>query len=188
MKKLNKTIGAVALALLALLAITFTASAQPIQLKSITLTNFNIGTLYYPLGGSNVSQGEGTYFYTGGTNTVTLTNAQTIYAPSTAASFSLAALQNVPVWWSLAVTCGNAGTSNTVVGLDLSPDGVYWTSNTVTATIASAGTATNVANIYFPLNNGTNVFSGYSRGRWSYASTAQTNNVTLLQNRLQAVR
>ena len=163
------------------------AAAQE-YLHGYQLTNTVFGTAYYPLGGTNQSQGDGVYLYTGGTNSVTLTNTQTLYAPATATAISLAPFQNVPAWWNLATTAAGAGTSNTVVGLDLTADGVYWNSNAITATIAQAGTGTNIALVYFPLSNGTNVFSGWSQARWSYASTTQTNNVTLLQNRLQLVR
>lgn len=159
------------------------------RLRAYPLVNSGIGTAYAPAGGSNVMTTLGVYVLAGNTNTVTLTNGQSIYAPSTATAFSCAPLQNVPVWWNLAATASGAGTSNTVVGIDLTADGTYWVSNALTATIAMNGTSTNVALIYFPLSsNGTNAFSGWSQWRWSYASTSQTNNVTLLQNRLQVVR
>jgi len=126
-------------------------------------------------------------FPTGGSN-VTLTNSQATYAPGTAVPVALNGLQTVPVWWVVTTTSAGAGTSNTVVGLDLSADGTYWSSNALTATIAQTGTGTNIALTYFPVNNGTNVFSGYQLARWSYASTAQLTNVTLLVNQLQAYR
>ena len=179
----------IVIAVLGLVAAISTPNASAQQrLRPFVLHNTAIGTAYDLLGGTQQNQGEGVYVYTGGTNSVTLTNAQSIYAPTTAVPFSLAPLQNVPVWWNLAATAAGTGTSNTVVGLDLSADGVYWTSNSITATIAQTGTGTNIALVYFPLNNGTNVFSGWSQARWSYASTAQTNNVTLLANQLQVVR
>ena len=158
------------------------------RLRNYQLQNTGIGTAYFLTGGSNTVVGAGRVVYQGGTNSVTLTNSQTIYAPSTAVAMSCAPLQNVPVWWNLAATASGAGTSNTVVGIDLTADGTYWVSNAVTATIAQNGTGTNVALVYFPLSNGTNVFSGWSQWRWSYASTAQPNNVTLLANQLQVVR
>lgn len=158
------------------------------RLRGYQLQNSALGTAYFLTGGSNTIVGSGRVVYQGGTNSVTLTNAQSIYAPTSAVPISLAPLQNVPVWWNLATTAANTGTSNTVVGLDLTADGTYWVSNAVTATIAQTGTGTNVALVYFPLSNGTNVFSGWSQARWSYASTTQTNNVTLLQNQLQVVR
>jgi prepilin-type N-terminal cleavage/methylation domain-containing protein len=156
------------------------------QMVKKQLQNTTFGTGYFLAGGSNVLWQDGTTIYTGGTNSVTLTNAQATYSPATATPISLAFAQNVPVWWLLATTSANAGTSNTVVGLDLTADGVYWTSNSVTATIAQTGTGTNTSLVYFPLNNGTNVFSGWTQARWSYAQTAQLTNVTLLQNQLQS--
>lgn len=178
-------VGVAALAL----AMSFESNAQAQErLRMFQLINTSIGTGYYLTGGTNQNQGEGVYVYTGGTNSITLTNSQTIYAPTSAVPFSLAPFQNVPVWWNLTTTAAGAGTSNTVVGVDLTADGVYWQSNAVSATIAQTGTGTNIALVYFPLNNGTNVFSGWSQARWSYASTTQTNNVTLLQNQFQLVR
>lgn len=130
------------------------------------------------------------YAMQGGTNSVTATNAQTLYSPSTAKAVFLGGMQNVPVYWDVAVTAAGAGTSNTVVGLDLSADenGVYWASNALTTTIAQVGTGTNTSHVLLGVTNGVNALSGYQWARWGYISTTQTNNVTLLQNHLRNFR
>jgi hypothetical protein len=179
------------------LATGFESSAQAQErFRAFQLQNTAFGTTYFLSGGTNQSQGEGTYVYTGGTNSVTITNnagggAVSYYSNSTAIPFPLGFAQNVPVWWDLAATASGTGTSNLVFGLDLSFDNVNWISNAVTATLALTG-SNNLATavVYFPLGNGgsTNIFSGYTWGRWSYISTTQTNPVTVSQNQLQVYR
>lgn len=169
-KMIRNCIAAVALAVVTL---SLTAEAQ-LQFKALPLTNSAFPTAYAPVNR---------------TNTVTITNSAT-WSPTGASLVNLAPLQGVPVWWDVATSAGGIGTSNTVLAVDLSSDaqGQYWASNAVSVTVAQTGTNVNNLHAYFALNNGTNVFSGYQWARWSYASTAQTNGVTLLQNEFKVVR
>lgn len=157
------------------------------------MTNTAFGTAYFLTGGSNIVTGNGYQIYQGGTNSVTLTNllaSQNVISnsPSTATPFSLDFAQNVPVWWDASAYAGGTGTSNLVLQLDLSPNGSTWIVQAVTATLPLTGTSTNEQLFYFALSNGTNVFSGYSWARWSFAYSTQTNNVTVVKNQLQVYR
>jgi hypothetical protein len=162
--KLNKILTGVAA--LGLAMITLTASAQE-RFRYISLTNTAIPTAYAPVG----------------TNTSSLTNSQ-VYAPATATVFFIGDLQNTPVQWEQVVTSLTNGASTSTCGLDLSPDGTYWISNAVMASVGGQGYGTNLFTTYFPLSNGTNVFSGNSYARWAYGNAGQWTNMTWLVNRL----
>jgi hypothetical protein len=183
-RRLSLVIGVAALALA---AVTVAQAQERVRVTG-PLINTNFGTAYYLTGGSNVMTGMGLVTWTGGTNSVTLTNAQAAYSGSSGVPVYIGNMRSQPFYWDLAGYAAAAGTSNTVAGIDLSSDGTYWTSNSITATLAMTGTSTNESLTYFPATNGVNVLSGWQWARWSYASTAQLTNVTLLRNQFNQLR
>ncbi|MDE2102333.1 MAG: hypothetical protein KGL39_34120 [Patescibacteria group bacterium] len=160
---------AVMAAVTLLLAGCVTTPAQ--QFHVVQLTNTAWGTVYAPLNG---------------TNTTTVSAASGAYNNAGAVNFRLDGFQYVPVYWALSGYGQGTGTSNTVLRLEESPDGTYWVSNNVSITLAMNNSHSSTTNLCFPVTNGTNAFTGYRYGRWTFISTAQTNDVHLQLNQLQA--